>query len=76
MVPNRAIIRDKSATFVQVMVNGTPETRPVTLGFTNGLNTEVTKGLSEGEEVVIQEPKTTTSSTQSQSNSNVRIFIR
>jgi multidrug efflux pump subunit AcrA (membrane-fusion protein) len=61
-VPNRAIIRNNSGTSVQVMIDGKPEGRVVTLGFTNGLSTEVIKGLSEGEVVVIQQTRTATNS--------------
>ena len=37
---------------VQVLVNGQPETRQVTLGTRNDVEAEVTKGLAEHEKVV------------------------
>lgn len=74
-VPNRAIIRNNSGTSVQVIVDGKPENRVVTLGFTNGLSTEVIKGLSEGEEVVIQQTRTTTNSATPQISPRVDIHF-
>jgi hypothetical protein len=53
MVPGQAVQRSGKNTQVQVVKNGVTETRVVTTGISNWQYTEVTDGLSEGEEVVI-----------------------
>jgi len=75
-IPNRAIIRNNGGASVQVMVNETPQNRVVTLGFTNGLSTEVISGLKEGEQVVIQQTKTATSSATPQVSPSGNIRLR
>ncbi len=69
VVPSRAVKTSGGKATVQVMVNGVAQDRSVTTGMSNGTMTEVTSGLSEGEEVVVQ-ATTTTSST---AGGNVRI---
>ncbi|MFH0846871.1 MAG: HlyD family efflux transporter periplasmic adaptor subunit [Chloroflexota bacterium] len=65
MVPNGAVTRSGRNTQVQVMKDGVSETRVVKTGISNWQYTEVTEGLTEGEQVVV--PKTTsTTSTQNQ----------
>jgi HlyD family secretion protein len=59
IVPNRAIKRQAGNTTVQVIKGTALETRAVKTGLSDGTNTEITEGLSEGEQVQI----TTTSST-------------
>lgn len=56
LVPDRAIDADSQGnSVVKVMVaEGETETRPVVTGISNGLQTEITSGLSEGETVVIE----------------------
>jgi len=52
-IPNRAITTEDGKSFVMVRDgNGTIETREVTTGFTDGINTEIKEGLSEGEIVL------------------------
>ena len=52
LVSDRAIKKDSEGnTVVKVMVNGLIEERPVTLGLSDGLETEIVQGLSEGDEV-------------------------
>lgn len=65
MVPSRAITRRGRQASVQVMNNGVAESRSITTGLTNGQYTEVTDGLSEGEQVVIAQTTGTTTSTTS-----------
>ncbi len=55
LVSNRTIIRDGAKTSVQVINNGIIEQRTVTIGSSNAQVTEVTKGLNEGEQVLIQQ---------------------
>ncbi len=65
MVPNAAVKTQGTAgSYVQVMVNGAPERRPVEVGAANDTETEVSGNISEGDEVVTQTiTSTTTSST-------------
>jgi len=59
LVPNSAITTQGGQTYVQVVSpNGTPEERIIQTGISNWQYTEVTEGLSEGEQVVV--PDTTT----------------
>jgi multidrug efflux pump subunit AcrA (membrane-fusion protein) len=63
-VPNRAIVRQQGKTYVDVLKNGASAQVAVTTGISNAQYTEVTSGLSEGEQVVI--PKATTTTTTGQ----------
>ena len=64
LVPNRAITRRGMETYVQVSKDGVIEERAIKTGISNWQYTEVTDGLSEGEQVVVPETTTTTSTTQ------------
>ena len=61
LVPNRAISRQGKNTVVQVLNNGVTESRTIKTGISDFQNTEVTDGLGEGEEVIIPQATTTTS---------------
>ena len=62
LLPNAAIIRQGGSTYVQVMSpNGVIEERSITTGISNWQYTEVIDGLSEGEQVVVPQGVTTTS---------------
>jgi RND family efflux transporter MFP subunit len=52
-IPNRAIGGTPENPMVVVLVDGQQEEREITLGLTDGINTEVLSGLQEGEEVVL-----------------------
>jgi RND family efflux transporter MFP subunit len=52
-IPNRALRGTWEDPKVLVFVDGQQEEREVTLGLTNGINTEILSGLEEGEEVVL-----------------------
>jgi len=55
LVPNRAIEKDEEGkTIVRVVVNRQIEERPVVIGISDGFNTEVISGLSEGETVLTE----------------------
>jgi multidrug efflux pump subunit AcrA (membrane-fusion protein) len=59
LVPDRAIERDSQGnTMVKVMVNGQIEQRSVVTGISDGLQTEISDGLDEGEMVVVKKPAT------------------
>lgn len=53
LVSNRAIRGTREAPLVHVYVDGQVEEREVTLGLSDGINTEVLSGLEEGEEAVL-----------------------
>jgi multidrug efflux pump subunit AcrA (membrane-fusion protein) len=69
-VPNSAISSKGGRTTVQIIKDGVVEQRDITTGITDYQYTEVTGGLSEGEQVVIAE--SSSSSTTSSSNSQQR----
>ncbi len=52
-IPNRVLRGTWEDPKVLVYVDGQQEEREVTLGLTNGINTEILSGLEEGEEVVL-----------------------
>ena len=53
MIPNRAIRGTLENPKVLVLVDEQEEEREITLGLTDGINTEVLSGLEEGEQVVL-----------------------
>jgi RND family efflux transporter MFP subunit len=53
LIPNRAIRGTLENRKVEVLVDEQVEEREITLGLTDGINTEVLSGLEEGEEVVL-----------------------
>lgn len=64
LVPNRAITYQGIEAYVQVVSpDGTIEPRLIQTGISDSQNTEVTSGLSEGEQVVIPQTTTTTPTT-------------
>jgi RND family efflux transporter MFP subunit len=54
MIPNRAIRGTLENPWVEVYIDEQVEEREITLGLTDGINTEVLSGLEEGEEVVLR----------------------
>ena len=59
LIPNTVIQGTLQNPMVEVLVNGKPLQRQVTLGLSNGTNTEVVSGLEEGEKVVVPPPTST-----------------
>jgi HlyD family secretion protein len=57
MVPNRALKRDKQGKYVEVLQGATLTRAYVTTGASNEDNTEIIKGLEEGQEVVVSKPR-------------------
>lgn len=55
-VPSNAVRREGGKHFVQVLVNGRPALREVRLGWKDGAWTEVTQGLSDGQQVLLDRP--------------------
>ena len=67
LVPNGAIVTSGRQTYVQVVSpDGTFEERVITTGISNWQYTEVTGGLSEGEQVVVTQATSSTSTTSQQ----------
>ena len=52
-IPNRALRGTWADPWVEVYIDGQVEEREISLGLTDGINTEVLSGLEEGEEVVL-----------------------
>jgi len=57
LIPNRAIGGTLANPKAVVLVDGQQEEREITLGLTDGINTEVLSGLEEGEKVIIPTAK-------------------
>ena len=82
LVPNRAITSRGGKYYAQVLTAaGVPEERVIQVGITDGENTEVTSGLSEGDQVAISSTAaattstTKTSTTQQRGSSMPGVFI-
>jgi HlyD family secretion protein len=77
LVPNGAIITQGGQTYVQVMLeDGTIEERAVTTGISDWQYTEITDGLSEGEQVVVQQTSSSaTTSQQGQQGPGTQFFF-
>jgi RND family efflux transporter MFP subunit len=59
-VPSRAIVRQGRQSFVQVLIDGKPELKPVQTGITGDNFTEILEGVEEGEVIVIAAGQQTT----------------
>ena len=67
LVPNSAITMQGRQAYVQVLLpDGTIEERAITTGISNWQYTEVTEGLSEGEQVIVPQGTATTPTTPQQ----------
>ena len=65
LVPNKAITSQGGQTYVQVVSpSGATEQRAIQTGISDWQFTEVTEGLSEGEQVIVPQGTTTTTPTQ------------
>jgi RND family efflux transporter MFP subunit len=54
LAPNSAIKTQGNESYVEILVNGVPEKKNVTVGESNDLQSEITSGLVEGEEIITQ----------------------
>ena len=70
LVPNGAIVKEGGKSYVQVVNGETTEKREVVTGLSNWQYTEITEGVSEGEQVLIV--KTASSSTSSSTQQTQR----
>ena len=76
LVPNGAITYQGREAYVQVVSpDGTTEPRSIQTGISDSQNTEVTSGLSEGEQVIIPQTTTSTTPTTSQQRGGFGIGI-
>ena len=57
LVPTRAVRRDRQGRYVEVLVNGRPQRVTIETGLSNDQDTEVTKGLKEGAQVIVSAPR-------------------
>ena len=65
LVPNSAITRREAQSYVQVVpADGAPEERAIQTGISDWQYTEVTSGLSEGEQIVVPQGTTATTTQQ------------
>ncbi len=66
LVPSRAVTRQGQNYVVKVVSGSTTETRTVKTGASDGTNTEIMEGLSEGEQVVYTSGSSSSSSSSTQ----------
>ena len=68
VVSNSAIKIQGNENYVEILVNGVPQKKIVTVGDSNDLQSEITNGLTDGEEIITQ--KITTGSTAAPSGNS------
>jgi HlyD family secretion protein len=68
LVPLSAIKSSDNQNYVEVLVNGAPQRKTITIGSTNDTTAEIIDGLKEGEEVITQ---TITNSASNSSNQTI-----
>ncbi len=66
LVPNSAIVKEGGKSYVQVVNGEVTEKRQVTTGLSNWQYTEITEGVSEGEQVLIVRASTSSTPTSTQ----------
>ena len=66
LVPSESVTTENGRSIVQVMINGQPQTKVIETGLSNARWTEVTQGLTEGEQIVVV--------STANNNSSVRMF--
>jgi multidrug efflux pump subunit AcrA (membrane-fusion protein) len=71
LVPSRAITRKGQTSTVQVIKGTVTETRNVKTGITDGTNTEITDGLTEGEQVAYTSSTSSSTSSNNQNRNNI-----
>ncbi|MDD5290764.1 MAG: efflux RND transporter periplasmic adaptor subunit [Patescibacteria group bacterium] len=70
LVPIGAVKTRGETNYVQVLVNGQPQSKTVTIGSSNDTMTEIISGLEEGEEVVTQTVSGSSSNNSSSTDKN------
>lgn len=70
-VPSSAVKTENNDSYVEVLVDGVPQRKTVTVGVSNDTETEITNGLSAGDEVITETiDSSNTASTSSSSGSS------
>jgi len=54
MVPNSAVKTQGAEKYVQVLINGVPQIKTVTVGLANNTSTQILSGLNAGDQVITQ----------------------
>lgn len=70
MVKTSAIKNQGETSYVQVLVDGTPQNKTVVVGGSNDTMTEIVSGLSEGDEIIVQTITASTAKTSSTKTSS------
>lgn len=73
VVPNSAIKKSGSTSYVQVLVNGVPERKTVQTGLASDTQTQILSGISAGDNVITQTITTAKTTAATSANSTVRI---
>jgi RND family efflux transporter MFP subunit len=73
LVPNSAVKSNGNSQYVEILVNGTPQSKNIEIGLSNDTMTEIVNGLKEGEQVVTQRIIANTSQSPTQQNTGIRI---
>ncbi len=76
MVPSGAVKTQGTQHYVQLLENGQPKNQTVQVGSSNGTDTEITSGLSEGQEVVTQTINTSSTAASTARTSTTGAGIR
>jgi HlyD family secretion protein len=71
IIPLSAVKENKGQQFVQVMVDGKPQNRPVKLGLASDDKTEVLSGLADGEQILMPSSKQQQGGPGGQANPNM-----
>lgn len=75
LIPYAAITTEGGQSYVQVVSStGAIEKRAIKTGITDYVNTEVTEGLSEGEQVVVPQGTTTSTTSQQRPQGGIQFF--
>ncbi|MCE5284528.1 MAG: efflux RND transporter periplasmic adaptor subunit [Pelosinus sp.] len=61
VVPLAAVKEDKGQKYIQVMINGKPENRPVQVGLADDEKIEIQSGIQEGDVIIVPTAKAVTS---------------
>lgn len=73
MVPNSAVKSNGGGFYVEILVNGVPQSRSVETGLSNDMMTQIKSGLNESEQVVSRTVAGNTSAQTSSQSSSFRI---
>jgi len=75
-VPNSAVKTQGTTKYVQILVNGLPQNKAVTVGLSNTTSTEIVLGLNEGDKVVTQTIKGGSSTSSARTTTGAASTVR